>query len=100
MGTLWILLDAFNILTLGWFVRQVTEDEIVRNVRFLKEEESVWYQERFANGKFRKLIIHDWEVRTMIGQFEPEKMKKLSYLTRQQKRIDRILIKKVNALVQ
>lgn len=100
MGILWIVFDLFNILTLGWFVRQVSEDEIVRNVRFLKEENNIWFQERLANEKYQKLIIHDWDVRTMIGQFEPNKMKRTSYLMRQQNRIDRLLIKKANLLVQ
>ena len=95
MGFVWIIVDLLNILTLGWFAKQVTEDEIVRNIHFLKEEKNVWFQERLADVQYKKLIIHDWDVRTMIGQFEPNKMKRPSYLLRQQKRIDNLLQKKL-----
>lgn len=67
MGVIWIVVDLLNILTLGWFARLVTEDQIVRNIGYLKEEENSWFQELLANETYQKLIIHDWDVRTMIG---------------------------------
>ena len=99
MGVIWIVGDLLNILTLGWFARQVTEEEIVRNIRYLKEEKNSWFQELLANETSQKLIIHDWDVRTMIGQFEPQKMKRSFYMMRQQKRIDTLLLRKSKVLV-
>ena len=52
MGVIWIVVDLLNILTLGWFAGLVTEDRIVRNIGYLKEEENSWFQELLANETY------------------------------------------------
>ena len=92
-----ILFEFFSSIAtiLFSFTKDVTEEEIEKNITFLKEYK--WFQKYFNDAKYEKLIKEDPDVRYIIGKFNIEKMKnKTSYYNKYQKKIQKALLKYSN----
>ena len=72
-------------------VKDVTEEEIEKNIKFLNKYE--WFQSYLENEEHRKLINENDDVRFVIGKMNIEKMKKDSYRNKSKKKIEVILQK-------
>ncbi len=68
--------------------KDVTEEEIEKNIKFLTEYP--WFQEYLNDLQFEKLIKENEDVRYVIGKFNIEKMKnKTAYYNKYQKKIQK-----------
>ncbi|ALC91673.1 hypothetical protein AM500_19205 [Bacillus sp. FJAT-18017] len=97
MGTLFDLLGSLGALIFP-FTKEVTEEEIERNIYFLKEYQ--WFQKYLDDDKFKNLIMEDEDVRFVIGTLNSKKMKKKTYYDKYQKKFQKILLKKLNSFKQ
>lgn len=88
-----IILDLLN-LTLHIPFLKVYEEDIGRNLKHLKKHQ--WFQNYLNNEKYRELIIHNKDVRQAIGKFKSNKLDKDSYNMKCQKRLHKVLLKKLN----
>lgn len=88
-----IILDLLN-LTLQIPFLKVSEEDIGRNLMHLKKYQ--WFQNYLHNEKYRELIIHNNDVRQAIGKFKSNKLDKDSYNMKCQKRLHKVLLKKLN----
>jgi len=68
-----ILELLFDIFTLN-MTRKVKEEDICENMAILKEIE--WFQVYLQDNEYRTLIIHDEDVRNVIGRFRSNKLEK------------------------
>ncbi|REB05152.1 hypothetical protein DVB69_15415 [Sporosarcina sp. BI001-red] len=81
-----------NISTIIFsFLKEVTEEEIEKNIAYLKQEE--WFQKYLEDDKYNELIFDTIEVRHIIGAFNSKKMSQSRYHRKHQKRIERELEK-------
>lgn len=96
MKSLGALLELFGSIgtILFTLTKDVTEEEIEKNINFLKEYQ--WFQKYLDNGQPENLIMNDKDVRFVIGKLNSEKMKKNTYYKKQQKKIQKVLLKKSN----
>lgn len=76
------------------FLKEVTEDEIEKNIAYLKQEE--WFQDWLACDKYRELIFNNSKVRHIIGTFNIKKMSKIRYHRKYQNRIETALGRSLN----
>ena len=72
MGTLLELLGSIGTLFLS-FTKDVTEEEIEKNIKSLKEYQ--WFQSYLNDVTFENLIKEHKDVRYVIGKLNIEKMK-------------------------
>ena len=72
MGTLFELLGSIGTLFFS-FTKDVTEEEIEKNIKFLKEYQ--WFQIYLNDVKYGNLIKDHKDVRYIIGKLNIEKMK-------------------------
>ena len=94
MGTLFDLLGSLVTLFFT-FTKDVTEEEIEKNIKFLQEYK--WFQEYLNDVKFEDLIKEHKDVRYVIGKFNIEKMKdKTMYHNKYQKKIQKVLLANSN----
>lgn len=83
-------LGSFGTLFLS-FTKDVTEEEIAKNIKFLQEYE--WFQEYLNDNKFENLIREHKDVRYVIGKFNIEKMRRnTEYRIQHQKKIQKVLL--------
>ncbi|MBM7586546.1 tmRNA-binding protein [Bacillus pakistanensis] len=85
-----ILIDLLNLIVYLPF-RKVQQEDIVRNINHLTKYE--WFQNFIKEEQYRKLIIHDKDVRKLIGKFNNKKMERNSYRLKCQEKLYRILLK-------
>ncbi len=91
MGTLYELLGSIGTLLFS-FTKDVTEEEIEKNIKLLKEYK--WFQNYLNDVKFENLIKEHKDVRYVIGKLNIEKMKnKAGYYKKYQKKIHKVLLK-------
>ncbi|KAB8139193.1 hypothetical protein F9U64_02050 [Gracilibacillus oryzae] len=83
-----IILDLFSLAAYLPFLA-VDEEDIARNIKQLKKHQ--WFQECLSDSKYRRLIIHNQEVRQAIGKLKSNKIGKESYNEKCQKKIRNIL---------
>lgn len=76
------------------FLKEVTEDEIEKNIAYLKQEE--WFQEYLSCNRYRELIFNNSKVRHIIGTFNLEKMSKMRYHRKYQNRIVTAMVKSLD----
>lgn len=95
MGTFIELLGAIGQICLS-FIKQVTEEEIEKNIRFFKKYE--WFCNYLNDDTYKKLINENIEVRYVIGKYNLEKMNKNKYHNFVQKRIRNVLLEESNNL--
>jgi hypothetical protein len=93
MGALFEQLGSIGTLLLP-FIKEVTEEEIDKNVKFLKQY--AWFLKHLDDDKFKRLINEDVDVRYVIGKFNRNKMKNISYHKKYQMKINKILLTKTN----
>ena len=93
MGSLFELLGSIGTLLLP-FIKEVTEEEVDKNIQFLKQYQ--WFINHLNDDKYKELVNKDEDVRYVIGKFNRNKMKKISYHNKYQKKINKILLKKAN----
>ncbi|MCG7345489.1 hypothetical protein MHZ92_15230 [Sporosarcina sp. ACRSL] len=90
MGTLLELLGSLGTILFS-FTKDVTEEEIEKNIKSLKEYE--WFQNYFIDDKYEQLIKEDKDVRYVIGKLNVEKMKNnAGYHKKYQKKIHKVLL--------
>lgn len=68
-----LLLDILFNMILPYRTN-ISEDEICENMKVLKKNK--WFQNILRNEKYRQFIIHDREIRNLIGKFNHEKLQK------------------------
>ena len=93
MGSLFELLGSIGTLLLP-FIKEVTEEEVDKNIQFLKQYK--WFINHLNDDKYKELVNKDEDVRYVIGKFNRNKMKKISYHNKYQKKINKILLTKAN----
>ncbi|MCM3653940.1 hypothetical protein [Metabacillus litoralis] len=93
MGALFELLSSIGTLLLP-FIKEVTEEEIDKNIKFLKQYQ--WVLKHWDDDKYKELINEDVDVRYVIGKFNRNKMKKISYHNKYQIKINKVLLTKTN----
>jgi uncharacterized protein YktA (UPF0223 family) len=75
----------------------VNEEDIGRNTNLLKKYK--WFQELLNDKAYRKLIVHDNDVRKIIGKFNDKKIDKKCFQNRYQKRLQSILEQKSSTVI-
>lgn len=94
MGALFELLGSIGTLFFS-FTKDVTEEEIEKNIKLLKEYH--WFQNHLNDVKFGNLIKDHKDVRYIIGKFNIKKMKnKVGYHKKYQKKIHKALLENSN----
>lgn len=94
MGTLLELLGSISTILFS-FTKEVTEERIEKNIKFLEEYQ--WFQNYLDDVTFDKLIKEQKDVRHVIGKFNIEKMKnKTGYYKKHQKKIHKVLLEHSN----
>ncbi|MBZ5751672.1 hypothetical protein [Metabacillus rhizolycopersici] len=93
MGALFELLSSIGTLLLP-FIKEVTEEEIDKNVKFSKQYQ--WFLKHWDDDKFKRLINEDVDVRYVIGKFNRKEMERISYHQKYQMKINKILLTKTN----
>ncbi|MFC4025495.1 hypothetical protein ACFOUV_17060 [Oceanobacillus longus] len=73
---------------------KVDEEDIGRNIKHLKRQQ--WFQNYLNDEKYRGLIIHNRDVRQVIGNFKSSKLDRESYQERCQEKLHKILFNKLN----
>lgn len=76
----------------GYFT--VSEEEITENLRSLKRQS--WFQQLLQDESHSKLIVHDKDVRNVIGKFNSKRIQVLFFQRRYEKRLQRVLQGKNN----
>lgn len=82
-------------LTLGLYIpslTSVTTEQISSNIHFLKRYS--WFKKMLNNDDYNKLIVHDNDVRQLIGKLNNRKMKYSFYQKRYRKKLQNILHEK------
>lgn len=92
MGIAGILLDIFNLFVYLPFLK-VDEEEIGKNIRHLKKQD--WFQNYLQHEEFRNIIIHDKDVRQLIGKFSEKKLRRPAYQLKCQRKLRNMIIKKL-----
>lgn len=87
-----ILVDMLNILVYLPFLK-VDEEDIESALKQLKKHE--WFREYLIDERYRKLIIHDKDVRHLIGKFNPNKLASSNYHGKCQMKLNRVLENKL-----
>lgn len=91
-----ILTDFLNVAIFLPF-RKVDEEDIGHGLRSLKKES--WFQQFLTNDKFRSLIVHDRDIRNLIGKCKPNHLNKERYANAFRRRLHKLLVKKTTAPV-
>ncbi|MED4732419.1 hypothetical protein P9597_30930 [Aneurinibacillus migulanus] len=92
-----IILISLNLAIDIPFLK-VDEEDIGRNLKHLNKYQ--WFQNYLNDEKYRELIIHNKDVRQVIGKFKSDKLEKDSYNMKCQKRLHKMLLKKLNNVNQ
>lgn len=90
-----IVRNFISIISSAPFWPDVDEADIGKNIRILKKYE--WFQQYLENENFKELIVYDQDVRDRIGEFNSNRLKKESYQNQYEKKIRKILLKKVDS---
>lgn len=72
----------------------VNEEDIGRNTNHLKKYK--WFQELLKNKEYKQLIVHDKDVRKVIGKFDSKKIDKNFFQNRYRNRLQNTLQQKLN----
>lgn len=92
---LYILLFSLIVfLNVGLYVPSllaVDEENIGRNINRLKKYK--WFQELVGDKEYKQLMIHDKDVRKVIGKFDDKKMNKRFFQNRYRKKLVEVVRK-------
>ncbi|MCR8981080.1 hypothetical protein [Brevibacillus laterosporus] len=87
-----LILDFLNLLMYVPFLKP-DEEQITKNIKKIKKRN--WYKVLLENDEYRKLIIYNKDVRTVIGRFKTEKLNQQNYQMKCQRKLEAILNKKM-----
>lgn len=95
MGILIELIGSIGTLIFS-SMKDVTEEEINKNIEFLKQYK--WFQAYIDNVQYNKLINENDKVRQLIGKINIEKMWRNSYQNKYRKKLELMVQKQTNRL--
>ena len=95
MGLLIELIGSIGTLIFS-SMKDVTEEEINKNIEFLKQYK--WFQAYIDNVQYKKLINENDKVRQLIGKINIEKMWRNSYQNKYRKKLELMVQKQTNRL--
>ena len=72
-------------------MKDITDEEIEKNIKFLNKYE--WFQSFLENKEHKKLIKENDDVRFIIGKINIKKMKRNTYRNKYKKKLQVILQK-------
>lgn len=75
--------------------QKVTEDDIRDNLQFLKKQ--TWFQDYLIDDRTRYLIVHDQDIRDLIGKCRLKRMTGQLYEQRFEKKFSRLITSKLPA---
>ncbi|AYB38941.1 hypothetical protein [Brevibacillus laterosporus] len=87
-----LILDFLNLLMYVPFLKP-DEEQITKNIKKIRK--CNWYKVLLENDEYRKLIIYNTDVRTVIGRFKTEKLNQQNYQMKCQRKLEAILNKKM-----
>ncbi|ALX47505.1 hypothetical protein [Lentibacillus amyloliquefaciens] len=94
----YILIFGFIVfLNLGLYLPSllsVDEEDIGKNTNRLKKYK--WFQELLSIEEYKQLIVHDKDVRRVIGKFNGKKIDKTFFQNRYRKKLQNTLQQKLN----
>ncbi|SDM93148.1 hypothetical protein [Sediminibacillus halophilus] len=73
---------------------KVDEEDIGRNIKYLKRQQ--WFQNYLNDDNYRELIIHNNDVRQVIGKFKRNKLDKRTYQEKCQEKLHKVLLDNLN----
>ncbi|OMP68454.1 hypothetical protein [Domibacillus epiphyticus] len=79
-----------------WFLKEVDEEEIEKNINYLKRYE--WFDNYLNNDTYKELINKNIEVRYVIGKCNVDKMNKKNYNRLVEKKIKKVLLNESHTL--
>lgn len=79
------LIGSISIMIFS-FLKEITEEEIDKNLSFLMKEN--WFRRYLEDDKYNDLIFNNSKVRHVIGTINLEKMPRSRYYRKHQKRIE------------
>ncbi|MBB5147288.1 hypothetical protein HNQ35_002506 [Cerasibacillus quisquiliarum] len=87
----------FDVIEIFFYyvLKKPDEEDMSKNIRMLKKYG--WFQELLQDGRARELIIHDWQVRQVIGKMNHKKFDRPFYQYRYEQKLRKILIKKLDS---
>lgn len=95
----YILLFAFIVfLNVGLFIPSlisVDEEAIGRNMRELKKYN--WFKDLLQDDRYKQFIVHDKEVRKLIGKFNGKKIEEHHKQEKYRKKLQDLLQTKLNS---
>ncbi|MGE7624380.1 hypothetical protein ACQKMD_15405 [Viridibacillus sp. NPDC096237] len=89
-----IILDVLNLVIYLPFFRP-DEEDISKNIEVIKKQN--WYMSLLEDAELKRLIVHDKDVRQIIGRFNNEKLSRKSYQIKCQHKIEEALKGKIVA---
>ncbi|MBK3496539.1 hypothetical protein JFL43_17075 [Viridibacillus sp. YIM B01967] len=89
-----LILDALNLIIYLPFLKP-DEEDISKNIEALKKHN--WYIALLEDGELKELIVHDKDVRQIIGRFNYEKLSRQSYQIKCERKLEDVLKKKMVA---
>lgn len=95
MGTFLELLGTIGQIALS-FMKEVTEEEIEKNINYLKRYE--WFGNYLNNDTYKELINNNTEVRYAIGKCNIGKMNEIKYNLLVEKTIKKVLLRESHIL--
>ncbi|MER2109248.1 MAG: hypothetical protein ABS949_20190 [Solibacillus sp.] len=89
------ILDLLNLAVYLPFFKP-DEEDISRNLRTLKKYE--WFKKYYENEQYAQLIIHNKNVRKMLGSLNTKRIANPKYQSFYKKKIDKVLRKQLNTI--
>lgn len=88
-----ILFEVLGIIIDFQFYKQVTQEDINRNINKLKQYE--WFQDLLRNEDYYELIVSNVNVRNCSGKFKTKKLDNDWYIARCEQKLIRVLEKNI-----
>jgi hypothetical protein len=92
-----VLFGLIVLLNVGIYIPSllaVNEEDIGRNINSLKKYN--WFQDLLGNNVYHQLIVHDKDVRRVIGKFDNNRIDKNLFQNKYRKKLQSILQQKSN----
>ena len=89
------ILDLLNLTVYLPFLKP-DEEDISRNITTLKRYE--WFKAYLQNEQYAQLIIHNKNVRKMLGSLNTKRITNPKYQSFYKRKIDKVLQKQLNTI--
>ena len=90
-----LILDLLNLAVYLPFLKH-DEEDISRNINTLKKYD--WFKAYYENEQYVHLIIHNKNVRKMLGTLNTKRIANPKYQSFYKKKIDNLLRKQLNTI--